>query len=280
MFTCNLDIFFNRDIVESQPCDSDYIFINQDNKVLTINNLTIPTLSDLKDLTLTKFTYLFSFKDRNVFLSNDVLDDIFESINYNTLREFLYLKDFTHTSIAFTSHHLKQWYNNNKFCGRCGTPFTNSRKERALQCPSCNHLLYPTISPVVIVGVYSKDEILLTKYAGGNYSNYALVAGFVEIGENLEQCVAREVFEEVGLKVKNIKYMGSQPWGITQTMISGFYAEVDGDKTVKLDKEELKEGTWFKREDLPRDNESNASITWSLIYNFRENIDFLDKFKQ
>ncbi len=280
MFKSNLDIFFNSDMVDSKPLDTDYIFINQDQKILTINNLVTPTLTELKDLNLSKFTYLFSFSDRNVFLSNEFDSELFKTYNSNTLREFLYLKDFTQTSIAFTAYHLKQWYSNNKYCGRCGTPFTNSKKERALQCPSCNHLLYPTISPVVIVGIYCENELLLTKYAGGNYNNYALVAGFVEVGENLEQCVAREVFEEVGLKVKNIKYMGSQPWGLTQTLISGFYAEVDGDKTVSLDNNELKEGTWFSREDLPRDNEGNASLTWSLIYNFRENINFLDTYEQ
>ncbi len=278
MFTNNLNIFFDKTKIESNPLHSDYVFIYQDNKVLTVQDFTTPTFAELSALNLTNFIYLFSFEDKSVYCTKDTLCEGFENYGSNTLRDFLYLKDFTHTNIVFTAYHLMLWYKNNKFCGKCGTPFTHSKKERALQCPSCSHLRYPTLSPVVIVGIYCGDEILLTKYAGGNYSNYALVAGFMEIGENLEQCVQREVFEEVGLKVKNIKYMGSQPWGITQTMIAGFYAEVDGDKTVKLDKDELKEGTWFKREDIPRDNEGNASITWSLIYNFRENVNFLETF--
>ncbi len=279
MFKSNLDIYFDDTKIDTHPEDLDYIFIYSDNKVLTVENLVTPTLSQLKDLNLNNFTYLFSFNCKNVYFANDELYEVFENRNSNTLREFLYLKEFTHTSIVFTAYHLMVWYNNNKFCGKCGTPFTHSKTERALMCPDCSHLLYPTISPVIIVGVYSEDELLLTKYAKGAYNNYALVAGFCEVGESLEQCVAREVFEEVGLKVKNIKYMGSQPWGITQTLIAGFYAEVEGDKTVNLDGNELKEGTWFKREDLPKDNEGNASITWTLIYNFRENIDFLDTFE-
>ncbi len=280
MFTNNLDTFYDKTKIESLPKATDYIFIYYDNKVLTVQDLTTPTLTELSDLKLLNFTYLFSFEERSVYLSTDIPNEQYEKFSTNALRDFLYLKDFTHTNIIFTSYHLMLWYKNNKFCGKCGTPFTQSKKERALQCPSCEHLRYPTLSPVVIVGIYSGDEILLTKYAGGSYSNYALIAGFVEVGENLEQCVEREAFEEVGLRVKNIKYMGSQPWGITQTMIAGFYAEVDGDKTIKLDIDELKEGTWFKREDLPRDNEANASITWSLIYNFMENLNFLETFNK
>ncbi len=277
MFTSDLDIFFDSTKVETTPNENDYIFIYNDNKILTVKDLEVPTLKELDNLNLKDFIYLFSFSDKNVFCAKD---EITVTYNSNTLRDFLYIKENKNPAIALTAFHLMVWYNNNKFCGKCGSSFTHSKTERALQCPNCNNLLYPTISPVIIVGIYSKDELLLTKYARGAYKDYALVAGFVEIGETLEQCVEREVLEEVGLKVKNVKYMGSQPWGITQTLIAGFYAEVEDNKTVKLDDEELKEATWFKREDLPRHNEGNSSVTWELIYNFRDNIDFLNTFNK
>ncbi len=278
MFSSNLNIFFNATKVNSPPKPNDYIFIYQNNKILVVNNLEVPTLEELTNLNLKNFTYLFSFSDKNVYLSKDDNSIAYDKYSSHGLRDFLYLPEHTQPAIVFTAYHLMVWYNNNKFCGKCGSPFAHSKTERALECPSCKHLLYPTISPVVIVGIYSNDQLLLTKYARGAYKNYALVAGFVEIGETLEQCVEREVLEEVGLHIKNIKYMGSQPWGITQTLIAGFYAEVDGDTTVTLEDQELKEATWFKREDLPRNNEGNASITWELIYNFRDNIDFFNTF--
>ncbi len=280
MFTSDLDIFFDTTKVDTLPQSTDFVFIYHDNKVLTITPLVVPTFAEIKNAEFNNVTYLFSFADKNVYLVNDDLSSTFQNYNSHAIREFLYLSEFIQPAIVFTSYHLMIWYKNNKYCGKCGTSFTHSKKERALECPNCNHLLFPTISPVVIVGIYCEDELLLTKYAKGAYKNYALVAGFVEVGETLEQCVEREVFEEVGLKVKNIQYMGSQPWGITQTLIAGFYAEVDGDKTVLLDSNELMEGTWFNRNDLPRNNEGNASITWHLIYNFRDNIDFLNTFKK
>ncbi|MFV0441346.1 MAG: NAD(+) diphosphatase [Lachnospirales bacterium] len=277
MFKSDFEIYFNDKAVNNKPTLDDYIFIYKDNNVLTITDLKTPTLRELSTLSLNDFAYLFSFEDKNVFLCNDVIE--LDKYHTNTLREFLYLTEFRHTSIMFTAYHLKVWYENNKYCGKCGNTFTKSKKERSLFCEKCYHILYPTISPVVIVGIYSEDELLLTKYAKGKYRNYALVAGYVEVGESLEECVSREVFEEVGLKIKNIKYMGSQPWGISQTTIAGFYAEVDGSKEVKLDNNELAEGTWFKRCDLPRNNEGNGSITWALIYNFRNNEDFLNNYE-
>lgn len=97
---------------------------------------------------------------------------------------------------------LYGWYRDNRFCGRCGKPMVHDKKERMVRCMCCNNMVFPKICPAVIIGVTDGDRILLTKYAGRTYKNYALVAGFTEIGETLEQTVEREVMEEVGLHVK------------------------------------------------------------------------------
>jgi NAD+ diphosphatase len=120
-----------------------------------------------------------------------------------------------------------------------------------------------------VVGVINGDSILLTKYANRKMSFYALVAGFVEIGETLEECVAREVMEETGLKVKNIRYYKSQPWGSVQDLIVGFYCEVDGDTTIRMDKNELKEALWMKRENIQGQTD-DWSLTNQMMMKFKE----------
>jgi len=172
---------------------------------------------------------------------------------------------------AYTAGHLARWYDDNRFCGTCGHPTIHSDKERALVCPSCRRTIYPRIVPAVIVGVLDHDRILLTQYAGRSSTFYALVAGFTEIGETLEQTVEREVMEEVGLKVKNIRYYKSQPWGIADDILMGFYCDVDGDSTIRLDLNELKEGSWFRREDVilqPND----FSLTNEMMKMFKEGL--------
>jgi len=168
--------------------------------------------------------------------------------------------------IGYTAAHVRDWLTTNKFCGRCGDEMTGRHTERALVCPTCELVRYPQISPVVIVLIHNGDHVLLTKYAHAEYERYALVAGFVEIGEELEAAVRREVMEEVGLKVKNIRYYGSQPWGITGGLMAGFFAELDGDPTVELDTDELKEGSWLTKEEMPTVYENEKSLTRTMMH--------------
>ena len=141
--------------------------------------------------------------------------------------------------------------------------------ERMMKCPSCGLMEFPKICPAVIVGVVDGNRILTTKYAGRTHTDYALIAGFAEIGEPIEDTVRREVMEEVGLKVKNITYFDSQPWSFSDTLLLGFYCELDGDDAVKLDEKELALAEWFEREDLPRKKE-DVSLTSYMMQSFYE----------
>ena len=123
-------------------------------------------------------------------------------------------------------------------------------KERMLYCESCHNMEFPKICPAVIIGVTDGDKILMSKYAGRTYKKYALLAGFTEIGETLEETVQREVMEEVGLKVKNIRYYKSQPWSFSGTLLFGFFCDVDGDDTLTVDHEELSVAQWFDRDKI------------------------------
>ena len=170
---------------------------------------------------------------------------------------------------AMTGWHLFTWYRNNRFCGRCGTKTEHDHRERMLRCPGCGNMIFPRISPAVIIALTDGDRLVLSKYAGRNYTRFALLAGFIEIGETAEECVAREVMEEVGLKVKNIRYYKSQPWGIAGNLQIGYFCELDGSDEITLDRNELSEAGWYDRHDLPA-KDDGISLTREMIRIFGE----------
>lgn len=173
---------------------------------------------------------------------------------------------------AFTGWHLSEWYRTHRCCGSCGTPVVHAADERALECPACGLRVYPRINPAVIVGVVDpeRDRIVLTRYARGRGVTYdALIAGFAEIGETFEQCVAREVREEVGLEVKNIRYAGSQPWGIASDLLAGFWCEVDGDPTLKMDEHELSRAAWAAPDEIAGQPDDLSLTNW-MMCSFRD----------
>ncbi len=169
---------------------------------------------------------------------------------------------------GITGYQLYNWYRNHKYCGRCGSMMKCDGKERMLYCEKCRNMEFPKICPAVIIGVTDGNRILMSKYAGRAYKKYALLAGFTEIGETAEETVKREVMEEVGLKVKNIRYYKSQPWSFSDTLLMGFYCELDGDGTITLDRNELAFAEWFEREDIPEVT-SNESLTNEMIMRFK-----------
>lgn len=169
---------------------------------------------------------------------------------------------------GMNAHHLYTWYEDNHFCGRCGSALVHDKQERMLRCPECHNMIFPKIAPAVLAAVQHKGRLLLTKYAHGD-GNYALVAGFVEIGETAEQCVAREVMEETGLRVKNVKYYDSQPWGFAGNLMIAYTAELDGDDdTIRVDHSELAVAEWVAPEDIPEISDYN-SLTREMIRRFR-----------
>jgi NAD+ diphosphatase len=170
---------------------------------------------------------------------------------------------------VYTAKHLADWYRDNRFCGRCGGRMEHSKTERAMKCKCCGYTSYPRIMPAVIVGVTNGEELLITKYRTG-FRHNALIAGFTEIGETLEETVQREVMEEAGIRVKNIRYYKSQPWGIANDILVGFYCDVDGDTTIRMDEQELGYAEWTKREDIVL-QPNNYSLTNEMMSRFKNN---------
>ena len=226
------------------------------------NELVLPVygeaVQELERLTQKHFTWLFTLDEKDCFWVKGEIS--LPGYEWHTLRELRsagYGPRYLFFA-AYTAQQLVDWYKDNVWCGRCGGKTIHSQKERALICPSCSRTIYPRINPAVIVAVLDpdpdgnreNDRIVLTKYAGRHVPYFALIAGFTEIGETVEETVHREVMEEVGLKVKNLRYYKSQPWAMADDILMGFYCEVDGEKEIKLDRSELKEGGWYTRDEV------------------------------
>ncbi len=169
---------------------------------------------------------------------------------------------------GITAFHLHNWYETRRFCGRCSAPLHPGDKERSLVCPQCGNVEYPSIPPSVLVAVTNGDRLLLTRYNRPGTPPYVLVAGYVEAGETAEQAAAREVLEETGVHIKNLRYLGSQPWGLSGTLSLAFTAELDGSDNIVRDKEELSEACWMDRKDIPP-VPNEESITMTIISAFR-----------
>ena len=170
---------------------------------------------------------------------------------------------------GITGYSLYKWYDNHQFCSHCGAKLVPHEKERMLHCLTCNNTEYPKIMPAVIIAVTNGNKILLSKYANREYTRYALLAGFTEIGETAEETVKREVMEEVGLTVKNIRYYKSQPWGFDSNLLLGYFCELAEEEEIHLDEEELSVAEWVDYHDVPEDREK-LSLTHEMMTYFKE----------
>jgi NAD+ diphosphatase len=153
-------------------------------------------------------------------------------------------------TLAGGGFQLLHWRRTHRFCGACGTENQDKPGERALACPNCGQLAFPRIDPAVIVGIRRDDRLLLAHNRRFRGNMHSIIAGFVEVGETLEQSVAREIREEVGIEVRNIRYFGSQSWPFPSTIMLGFTAEhASGELTP--DGDEILTADWFERDRLP-----------------------------
>lgn len=216
--------------------------------------------------------YLFTIDGEDYFLlRGDMRLQEQGNYHYENVRSLRQLVSKEVCFAVMTAWHLYVWYENNRFCGHCASPVVHDGKERMLRCPVCGNMIFPKIAPAVIVAVLDGDRILMSKYAGREYKKYALIAGFTEIGETAEETVAREVMEEVGLKVKNIRYYKSQPWGIDSNLLLGFFADLDGDDAIHLDERELSEAEWFERGAMPA-HDDGISLTREMMGVFEKGL--------
>ncbi len=219
----------------------------------------------------TSYTYLFSIDQVNYYLIREEALDRLPGYTMEDIIIFRNLGPQVNGFALITGYQLHNWYESRKFCGKCGLPLVPDARERMMYCPHCKNTEYPKISPAVIVGVRNGNRLLMSKYAGGTARRYALIAGFAEIGETLEETVKREVMEEVGLKVKNIEYYKSQPWSLSSSLLMGFYCDLEGSDQIVLEEDELSEAQWFEREEIPYDD-YDVSLTREMMIRFKKGL--------
>ena len=230
-----------------------------------------PKFGELRGVDGVSFRYLFAVDDERFFIPD--VKNIAEvkapdGYERGEIGMFRGLRPRHLAFAATTARELYLWYDSRKFCGKSGAGTVHAGAERSVVCPGCGLTEYPKISPVVIVAVSDGERLLVTRYRDRPYRRYALVAGFGEIGESLEDTARREVFEETGVRVKDLRYYKSQPWGFSSSLLAGFFCKLDGDPAITVDERELSEAVWLPRDEIPP-AEEDIALTAEMMEAFR-----------
>ena len=255
--------------------DTEYLIYNKDKVLITISNNKMELPSD-DHVNMDKLISFDSFLLKKENSTNVYLIDVDESYAPPDTFAFVSLKEYrTHHleakfKLAVEGLHLLNWSRSTKFCGLCGCPNNSMNIDRSKNCTNCNSLIYPQTSMAVITGILKDGKILLAHNANFPQGMYSLIAGFVELGETLENAVRREIMEEVGLKVKNIRYFGSQPWPFPSSMMIGFLADYDSED-IKTDDVEILDANWYSPDEFP-DIPQEYSIARKIINYYKEEL--------
>lgn len=284
---------YKNDFAWVKPEPGDYILLYRGDSVYlkgtSLNDakdfsdaIAFPTFSDLcLNLEGDELTciYLFSVGSETYFLA-DISSEVIEEKGKQGFGHFeklsnLHLFGAKHRAFAgIVGYEYFTWYDTRRFCGRCASTLVHDQVERMMRCPECGCMEFPKLFPAVIIAITHENRVLVSKYAAREYKRYALIAGFSEMGETIEQTVHREVMEEVGLKVKNLRYYKSQPWPFSSSLLMGFFCELDGSDVITLDEHELESAEWLDRQDLPTED-ADYSLTRDMMRALREGRDAL-----
>ena len=275
---------FNNEWHKLQPEENDWIICMQERKILlrgTKEDISFPRYHELKEQVQNgdRFVYLFAVGEERFFLYQQHQYKEREELNLVHLQQFhyettRYLRGAAPQHLCYAGlvgAQLAGWYAAHRFCGGCGTRMIPDERERMMRCPVCGQMEYPKICPCVIVGVMHKGKILVSWYKNGFRDHYALIAGFAEVGETIEETVAREVYEETHLHVKNLRYYKSQPWPYSESLLFGFFCELDGEDHIIIQEDELAMAKWVTPEEI-FESSDNFSLTNEMICKFKEDM--------
>ena len=264
--------FDNQYKADQLIADSDWLFYFENNQLLVKiagEQFFVPQKKDFPSISAESATFLFTLNETSCFLISEKPET--NSVDFD-FKDMNFMRALDRPEVAWTAlaaFQLMNWYKQNKFCGKCGSPMQQKADERALVCPSCKNMVFPKISPAVITAIICNDKILLARNASFPNNRFALIAGYVDIGETLEQAVRREIREEVGLEITKLHYYASQPWPMSGSLMLGFVAEADDQQPIVIDNKEIVEAGWFSRGQLPN-IPNNTSIAGEMIEKFEK----------
>lgn len=255
-----------------EPDNEALVFAFKDSDLLLINDAIPDYKTLIKQNIEVSFTkHIGRIDSKHCFaISVEHFDESNTNILQIDLRSAFNLLNDDNLRAAIYAHQVLLWNNRTQFCGVCGTKTIEPEtSDWVKECPNCSESFYPKVSPAIIVAISHKGKLLMAHHKRMASGIFTILAGFVNPGESLEECIHREVFEEAGIKVKNIKYFGSQPWPFPDSLMIGFKAEYDCGK-LNPDLEELTEINWFKPNEIP-EWKNRSSIARALIDDFISN---------
>lgn len=231
------------------------------------------TFSDLRRLqghacdlrSSTESPLLFEERETGIcVLRMEGMDDFGSDYERLTLRSFFATEGEEAAMPYFRAKALGEWLGKTRFCPRCGARLQPGEKETAMLCPECGNMIFPRIEPCVIMLVSRGNEILLALHRNRNINFHSCLAGFIEAGESAEHAVRREVMEETGIRVRNVRYYGSQSWPFPSQLMLGFTAEYESGE-IRVQEDELQTAAWFSRSECPV-TPPPGSLAYRLIH--------------
>lgn len=260
--------FWPEFVCDYEISGEDLCFIYQNKQLLLrkAERLEVPAFNECEGLIehQEELWYLGKWQGKPCYayaLSNETQVEGLEWIGYRDARWNDQMELY---QIAVKTQHLLNWDRSTRYCGCCGNLYERMKNERAKRCPNCGNIQFPRISPAIIVGIKRDNQILMAHNSGFREGLYSIIAGFVEQGETLEMAVKREVYEEVGIKVKNIQYYHSRPWNSVDSLMLGFIAEYESGE-IKVDGKEIVDARWCDKEHMPEVLPDKISTAWHII---------------
>jgi NAD+ diphosphatase len=268
--------FFQSSVTppESRPSNALWFALNENRVLLhaTSDELCVPRFEDFEqlDIEYAAVHYLGTLGESHCYAVQLSTDKTPTGMAFKDLRSAMMVLEENFGALAGRAFQIIQWDRTHQFCGQCGGRTEALAGERAKKCYQCGLLQFPRLSPAIIVLVRRGKELLLARSRQTPPGMYSILAGFVEPGETLEQAVEREVKEEVGILIRNIRYFGSQPWPFPHSLMIGFTAE-HAEGELEIDRNEMEDANWYSVDRLPM-LPPPISIARRLIDNFLESV--------